>query len=162
MTLQLHFSNTLHPSLNFSDLVSPSQLVPHLVFDLRLHNKRHDSGERHINASTSDGEGGHGGHGGNGVHGGYGGKGVQDLACKMNLQRRLMKMESISHHCAHQHALESILDVSMNRRRSKSILLASTSYFPPSGITKDITMIIPAWSLSLLNYLLGQVFHLIV
>ena len=71
-------------------------------------------------------------------------------------------MESILHHCAHQHALESILDVSMNRRRSKSILLASTSYFPPSVITKDITMIVLVWSLSLHNSLQGQVFHLLV
>ena len=60
-------------------------------------------------------------------------------------------MESILRHCAQQHALESIQGVSMNRRRSKSTLLDSMSYFPPSGITKDITMIVPAWSLSLLE-----------
>ena len=71
-------------------------------------------------------------------------------------------MESILRHCAQHYALESLLDKAMNTRRSKSILLASMSYFPPSGITEDITMIVPAWSLSLHNSLQDQVFHLIV
>jgi hypothetical protein len=84
------------------------------------------------------------------------------VACKMVLQMRVMKMESILRHCAHQHALESILGVSMNERRSKSTVLASMSFSPPSGITKDITMIVLAWSLSLHNSLQCQVFHLIV
>ena len=48
MILQLRFSNTLRPSLNFSDLVSSSQLLPHLVFDLMHHNKR-----RIIDATTA-------------------------------------------------------------------------------------------------------------
>ena len=71
-------------------------------------------------------------------------------------------MELILRHCAQHYALESLLAVSMNAKRSKSILSASMSYFPPSGITKDFTMIILAWSFSLHNSLQGQVFHLIV
>ena len=71
-------------------------------------------------------------------------------------------MESILRHCARHYALESLLAVSTDARRSKSILSASMSFSPPSGITKDFTMIILALSFSLHNSLQGQVFHLIV
>ncbi len=72
-----------------------------------------------------------------------------------------MKMESILHQCAHQLALESIQGVSMNRRRSKWTLLASMSYFPPSGITKDLQYC-SDMVFVIAQPLQGQVFHLIV